>query len=286
MPSSSIEYPPQRRTRLVQPNPESVNKRKRRFMLGITFIVALLFVYHLIANQGGFRVKQVSISGNNRYTQDEIMTASGLNFQQNNVHTVSVNKIEKQLTRKLSYVKKVDISKDMMKRAVTIEITERAPAVLLKYLIKGDALFALVDSEGYVLEYKYGNPPSAPDAIVTIIGDNQSPIELEIGAQMLSDSVQLGLKVHRAAVHLTPEVARKLHTIDANQSDKITLQFDNLPVVWLASDLIDTGIHNINIFFAKYLISLQKRKPASSYRHGYLDARFEDALYWGGKKHG
>ena len=78
----------------------------------------------------------------------------------------------------------------------------------------------------------------------------------------------------------------RLHTIDANQPDKITLQFDNLPVVWLASDFIEAGFHHINIFFKREKIILQKRKSTSNRLGGYLDARFKDTIYWGNKQHG
>ncbi|MBI1924840.1 hypothetical protein HYR99_11405 [Candidatus Poribacteria bacterium] len=138
----------------------------------------------------------------------------------------------------------------------------------------------------------------------------------------------MGLTVLRSALSLTPEIVSQLQTIDANQPDKMILQFNNLPVVWLSSDLIETGLHQIVLFMKNQAalkkaeeeeqasIKTKKEKQASvkkkkkkqtavknrkkkqpsvktegveqvSHRlEEYLDARFEEAIYWGGKGDG
>ena len=266
--------------------PKLERKSWRIFTWAVVFTVGVLFIYHFISEQGFLSVKQIAIAGNTHYTQTEIITASGLNYQRDNVHTISARQIERELKQKLSYVKNADISKNVMKRSLTIQITEREPAAVLKYYLNGGLLFVLVDFEGYVLEYKYSSSPQAPDAIVTIIGAGQQISELQLGNRVFSDHVQLALKVLRVAVNLSPEMVSGLYTIDANQPDKITLQFDNLPVVWLASDFIEAGLHHIDLFFKQQRIILQKRKPTSNRLGDYLDARFKDAIYWGNKQRG
>jgi cell division septal protein FtsQ len=277
---SSRQFPTtQPKARLFPVHEKSSRKIERHLVLGITFAIALLFIYHLSSERGAFRVKQIAVSGSNRYTRTEIIAALGLSHRQSNVHTISESEIEKRIKQKLSYIKQANISKSVVKRSLTIEITERKPVALLKDPKNSEIRFVLVDLDGYMLEYTSSS--QAADAIVTIIGDGQQLPGL--GNQIDSDGVQLALKVIRVALSLTTKIVSALRTIDANQPDKITLQFSNLPVVWLSSDLIETKLYHVGLFMKNRTTLMKKGQKTSNPLNGYLDARFEDAVYWGGR---
>ena len=279
MRSPSRQFPTRPKVHLLPVRENSPRQVGRYLTLGIIFIIALLFIHHLTSAGGFFRVKWISIIGSDHYTRKEVIAASGLSPQRSNVHTLSGYEIEKRLKQQLSYVKQANISKSVLKRALTIEITEREPVALLKYPENSRVRFALVDLEGYILEYIELSP--APDVIVTIISDGwQLP---QLGTQVYSDGVQRALKVLRSTLSLTPEIASTLHTIDANQPDKITLQFSNFPVVWLSLDLIQAGIYHIGLFMKNRTTLLKEGQKISNPLNGYLDARFEEAIYWGGQ---
>ena len=106
-----------------------------------------------------------------------------------------------------------------------------------------ERVFVLVDLEGYVLEYIHSSQTS--DAIVTIIGSGERLPPL--GSLISSDNVQSALRVLNAAVTFS-EIISRLHTIDANHPDKITLQLTNLPIIWLASDLIENWASSYRTF--------------------------------------
>jgi hypothetical protein len=251
----------------------------RYLIIGITCIIGLLFIHYFTARVGLFRVKRISVSGNEHYTQKEVIAALDLSSRQSDVHTISRSAIEQRLKQKLSYVKQAHLSKSILKRSLTLEITEREPVALLKYPENSPIRFVLVDLEGYVLEYIESLPASS--SIVTIISaEQQVP---SVGDRVDSDSVQLALNVLNLALSLAPEVVSTLQTIDTNRPDKITLQFSNLPIVWISSDFIKTGIYHINLFMKNQAILTKKGQHTSNPLNGYLDARFDDAMYWGGQ---
>ena len=258
--------------------PEKSPRRFGRYLIvGITCVIGLLFI--LTSTGDFFRVKQISISGNEHYTQKEIIAALNLSPQHSHVHTISRSAIEQRLKQKLSYVKQAHISKSILKRSLTLEITEREPVALLKYPENRRIPFVLVDLEGYVLEYMESLPASG--SVITIISAGQQVPS--IGDQVDSDGVQLALKVLNLALSLTPEIVPILQTIDANQPDKITLKFNNVPIVWVSSDLIQTGIYHISLFIKNRAVLMRKGQHTSNPLNGYLDARFKDAVYWGGQ---
>ena len=279
MQSSSRQSSDQFKARIISAPENSSSHIGRYLTIGITCVVGLLFIHYLALEGGFFHVKQISVSGNEHYTQKEVIAALNLRPRQSDVHIISKSVIEQRLKQKLSYVKQAHISKSILKRSLTLEITERKPLALLKYPENSRIRFVLVDFEGYVLEYI--ELLSGSNSIVTIINNGQQPPN--VGDRVDAGSVQLALNVLKLALNLVPEVVSTLQTIDANQPDKITLQFSNLPIVWISSDSIKTGIDHINLFMKNQTVPAEKGQHTSNPLNGYLDARFEDAIYWGGR---
>lgn len=276
---SSLQFSNRFKDRLL-PVPEDPPRHVGRyFIIGIACIIGLLFIHYLISKVGFYRVKQIAVSGNKYYTQKEVIAALDLSPRQSDVHTISRSLIEKRLKQKLSYVKQAHISKNILKRSLTLEITEREPVALLKYSENSRISFVWIDLEGYVLEHVNSRPAS--DSAVTIIGAR--PQVPNVGDRVDSHSVQLALNVLNLALSLTPEIVPMLQTIDANQPDKITLEFSNVPIAWISSDLIKTGIYHISLFMKNQPALIKKGQQTSNPLNGYLDARFEDAIYWGGQ---
>ena len=278
MQSSSWQSSSQFKARFSAPE-QPPHRAGRYLIIGITCLIGLLFVHYLTLKFGFLRVKQISVSGNEHYTQKEVIAALDLSSRQSDVHTISRAVIEQRLKQKLSYVKQAHLSKSILKRSLTLEITEREPFALLKYSENSSIRFVLIDLEGYVLEYIESLPAS--NSIVTIISTEQHVPS--VGDRVDSDSVQLALNVLNLALSLAPEIVATLQTIDTNQPDKITLQFSNLPIVWISSDFIETGIYHIGLFIKNQTTFMEKGQHTSNPLDGYLDARFKDAIYWGGQ---
>ena len=276
---SSCQSSSQFKARLISAPEHPPRRVGRYFIIGITCVIGLLFIHYLTLKVGLFRVKQISVSGNVYYTQKEVIAALDLSSRQSNVHTISRSIIEQRLKQKLSYVKQAHLSKSILKRSLTLEITEREPVALLKYPENSPTRFVLVDLEGYVLEYMESLPASG--SIVTVI-TTELPVP-SVGDRVDSDTVQLALNVLNLALSLAPEIIPTLQTIDTNRPDKITLQFSNLPIVWISSDFIETGIYHIGLFIKNRTTLMKKGQHTPNPLDGYLDARFKDAIYWGGQ---
>ena len=279
MQSLSCQSSNQFKARLIAAPEKSPRRVGRYLIIGITCVIGLLFIHYLTLKVGFFRVKQISVSGNEHYTQKEVIAALDLSSRQSDVHTISRSAIEQRLKQKLSYVKQAHLSKSILKRSLMLEITEREPVALLKYPENSPIRFVLVDLEGYVLEYV--ESLLASSSIVTIISTEQQVPS--VGDRVDSDSVQLALNVLNLALSLAPEIVSTLQTIDTNRSDKITLRFSNLPIVWVSSDFIQTGIYHISLFIKNQTMLVEKGQRTSNPLNGYLDARFKDAIYWGGR---
>ena len=279
MQSSSCQFSNQFKARLISAPEKSPRRVGRYLIIGITCVIGLFFIHYLTLKVGFFRVKQISVSGNEHYTQKEVIAALDLRSRQSDVHTISRSVIEQRLKQKLSYVKQAHLSKSILKRSLTLEITEREPVALLKYPENSPIRFVLVDLEGYVLEY-IGSLPASSSIITIISTEQQVP---SVGDRVDSDSVQLALNVLNLALSLAPEIVPTLQTIDTNRPDKITLQFSNLPIVWISSDFIKTGIYHISLFIKDQMMFMETGQHTSNPLNGYLDARFKDAIYWGGR---
>lgn len=276
---SSLQFSNRFKDRLLSEPKDAPHHVGRYLIIGIACIIGLLFIHYLTSKAGFFRVKQIAVSGNAHYTRKEVIAALDLSPRHSDVHIISKSAIEKRLKQKLSYIKQAHISKNILKRSLTLEITEREPVALLKYSENSPSSFVLIDLEGYVLERV--NLQSDSDSIVTIIGaEQQVP---GVGDRVDSDSVQLALNVLNLALSLTPEIVPTLQTINANQPNKITLEFSNVPIAWISSDLIKTGIYHIGLFMKNQPALIKKGRQTSNPLNGYLDARFKDAIYWGGQ---
>ena len=279
MQSSSRQFSNKFKARVIQAPEKPPCLVGRYLIIGLTCVIGLLFIHYLTTKSGFFRVKRVSVAGNEHYTQKEVIAALDFSPRQSDVHTISGVAVEQRLKQKLSYVKQAHISKSILKRSLTLEITEREPVALLKYPEKSRVRYVLVDLEGYVLEYI--ESLSVPSSIVTIIcTERRIP---NVGNRVDSDSVQLALNVLNLVLSLVPEIVPTLQTIDANRPDKIALQFNNIPMVWISSDFIKSGVYHISLFMKNQVMLMETGQHTSNPLNGYLDARFKDAIYWGGQ---
>ena len=224
----------------------------------------------------------LELSGNIHYTDVQIYNVLGEKLE--NIVTDSEKQTADYLKESLSYIKEAHVVKHVMKRILTIEITERKPFALLQY---SDSSFFLVDREGHVLKNievgetdQWRSEGLEKMVILPVVGD-ESP---KIGTAVQRDEVKLGLEVLKTALLEESWLAAQIKVIDASNFQKIKLQINALPVpVWLAGDAIESGLHQI-------VLLLKQHKPRileligenQSKTQPYLDVRYQDTLYLGG----
>lgn len=113
---------------------------------GILTLVVLVLV-SVLGVTLFFRVQEVSVTGNTKYTSEEVVAASGI-LEGDNLVTLSNGTVASQIRANLPYVEDVRVEKKLPNR-VAISVTETAAT----YEVTGeDGSLWLVSSEGKVLE--------------------------------------------------------------------------------------------------------------------------------------
>ena len=263
----------------------------RRVVFIVAILLTLSFIGKIALSFFGAEYVSLELSGNMHYTDVQIYDALGKQLQ--NIVTDSEEQTSIYLKQHLSYIKDAHVTKHVMKRMLTIEITEREPFALLRVKptanasINRNSSFFLVDSEGHVLKHieKRDTDPQISEQFRKMVVLKAVSDELpKVGAAVRIPEVALGLEILKTALLQERNLATQIESIDASDSRKIKLQLDAFPVsVWLAADAIESGLHHIALFLKQYKIRvLQLIRENSVETQPYLDARFDDTVYLGG----
>ncbi len=286
--------------------------RVRRITIIGTVIVTMLFFTRILLGFFDFEHVHVSINlaANSHYKEGDIYNVLGDNLS--NIITDSEAKTATYLKDSMSYVKDAYVSKNFVKRQLTIEITERVPFARLKYItevnkkdIKNDKKimkekdihkFYLIDEAGYVLQLIKTETHNN----LTLILDEAAK-EPEIGKQVKTGTTQRGIQILKHVRLKKPGLRKHIKSIDARISNKIIIHTNILPMpAWIDSDKFENGLHHITLFIKhnglhllqRYLQRVKqnnlKNKPARTKTETiedkitYIDARYEDTLFLGG----
>ena len=225
-----------------------------------------------------------------------------------NIITDSESKTATYLKNNLSYVKDAYVTKNYAKRQLSVEITERIPFARVQYIqslgkkskdVQANSkempktdTFYLIDGVGHVLE----SIQREDFTHKTLILDEGIHLP-EIGKQLKSGTTHRGIQILKLVINRKPELRKNIRSIDARISDKIIVELANLPMpVWIASDMLETGLDNVGLFIQQQgLLILQHKKynlttknrmgkkvnPLPD-KYTYLDSRYEDTLFIGG----
>ncbi len=283
-------------------------RARRTIILGI-IVITLLFIGKIILSFFNFERVSFALFGNMHYTEGQIYDVLGENLD--NIVTDSEAETARYLKDNLSYIKDVNVTKNLVKRQLTIQVTERKVLAYLNLRLVDDPTtdyapssnkkqkkeyFYLIDQEGYILE---SIKPEHCDKLtkITDVGEHIP----KIGKQVKSPTTQLGIQVLKHVRSRKPDIAKDLLCIEARDAKKILIQIRSLPIqVWIAADMVEAGFHNLSLFINQQALSTlqnqglfpvenkkshrdtgSKQKPSLS-KYTYLDARYKDILYLGG----
>lgn len=263
----------------------------RRIVFIVAIVLTLSFISKTVLSFFGAEYVSLELSGNMHYTDLQIYDALGKQLQ--NIVTDSEEQTVNYLKENLSYIKDVSVTKHVMKRLLTIEITEREPFAILRFDSTADVpvdrngSFFLVDSAGHVLKHidRQEAGPLIPEPFGEMVVLKVKADEIpKVGTAIKMSEVVLGLEVLKTALFRERTLATQIESIDAGDPQKIKLQLDAFPVsVWLAADTIELGLHHIALFLKHRKTEVLKLIRESSVEvQPYLDARFQDTMYLGG----
>ncbi len=127
--------------------PMSDSKRRRRNILFYSILIAvMLIVFGVLSLTVLFHIAQIEVEGENYYSEQRIISATGIQLQDNMFRT-NMAKIEQRLTKELPRIKSVNIRRVLMNKIV-IEVVEAEPVGVVP--IGGD--YVVLDADSKVLE--------------------------------------------------------------------------------------------------------------------------------------
>ena len=269
----------------------------RRVIFIVAIVVTFAFIAKIVLSFFGAEYVSFELSGNAHYTDVEIYDI--LAEQLGNIVTDSEAQTEKYLRENLSYIKEANVSKHVMKRLFTIEITEHEPFALLRFyegfknppVLSRNAdqacSFFLLDVDGHVLERIDVGEMGVPvdkrfEGMVTFLAAGETLPK--VGSIVQDSGIHVAAEVLKSAMLHQPELARQIETIDASRAQQIKIRIETLPLpIWIAADAIEVGLHHVPLFLKQHkerILELLKAHPDAT--QPYLDARFEDSIYLGG----
>ncbi|MGB7605611.1 MAG: FtsQ-type POTRA domain-containing protein [Lutisporaceae bacterium] len=111
----------------------------------IFYLVIIVFSIAFLLTSSLFNIKTITVTGNVRVSQQEIIRLSDLSYQQN-IFRINTKDTMKSIFQN-PYIKRIKINR-VLPNVINIDIIERKPLVLVPYV--GSYLF--VDQEGIVVE--------------------------------------------------------------------------------------------------------------------------------------
>ena len=91
----------------------------------------------------------------------------------------------------------------------------------------------------------------------------------------------LAVKTLRNIRDIIPDAYADIVCINASNPKKTSLQLQNGAVVWLSADYLVEGLRNFHTVFHELQLAKQSREVEEEYK--YMDARFNNMVYCGGK---
>ena len=117
-------------------------KKRRKILLPILVVFIAIII---LAMSGIFNVKEISVSGIDKLTENEVISLSGIQINEN-TFKLRLSKLEEKI-KENPYVKTAKIKRKLPNK-LQINIEERT----IKYLIQIADSYLYIDSQGYILE--------------------------------------------------------------------------------------------------------------------------------------
>ena len=197
------------------------NKRKRRNRgrFGILYQFLSLVIILVVIAAGCvvfFRVDEVTVDGESKYTAEEIIAASGIE-QGDNLFLISPVQTGRTIASVLPYVDNVNVRR-ALPDGVVITVTECMPAAV----IQGNGSWWIIDAKGKVLEQTASGTGAAVVSGLTAL----LPVEGTRLAVEDADSAKLNSLLQLLRAFSDRGMAEKVSSIDLTSTANIILEYD------------------------------------------------------------
>lgn len=243
-------------------NEKKVDKKntiKIKILKCLSVVILLMVAVILFMLSPIFNVKDIVVEGTEKLVQEEIISLSQINIDEN---TFKINK--KQVIKRIqenTYVETVNINRELPS-TVKIKIKERTPQYIIQ-IANGNVY---IDSKGYILEI------STEMLQLPILNGYETSIESIIdfkNTKKLSDSDCAKIEVVNQIIESATnnEILQYITAIDISNIENITLNLDGEKKV---AYLGDGSNANLRILYLKKMINEEAGKEGEAFINGDL----------------
>ena len=189
-------------------------QKKKNMLLSYTILAVVLVVALCVGVFVFFKVGEIKVTGNKKYTPAEIITASGIELG-DNLYSCSSGKAERLITSTKPYVKSVSF-KHSLPDVLIIEVTETKPV----YAFAKAGKYTICDDSLKVLEVTNKLPSGA--ALVSGVGIEETPV----GKIAKFDKEKKGELVKSVQSELYKAGVKNLSAVDVKSDVDIKVVYD------------------------------------------------------------
>lgn len=215
------------KSKKVSTKPKSKNykneKEAEKKQKKMVHVLEALFIFIILIAAGLFMflspvfdIKKISIKGNSKVTEQEILSLSSINLEEN-TFTYRMSEIAKNVKRQ-PYIEDVKV-KRILPSEIEIEVSERTPSFMIAI---GNA-FAYISNQGYFLEIS-----ETKLEIPILVGYETKLEEIIPGARLMKEDLQkLEILLHIMESAKNNELADKITQINIEDKNNIVLFLEN-----------------------------------------------------------
>jgi len=211
------------------------NARKKFFLFlkilfALIFFGALVFGANYFYNSSYFRIKEITVSGNNFYKPEEILKQASVQTGVN-IFEVDKKNVEGSLTGNLVRLKSASIKKIFPDR-IEINILERKPFLIAVY----SSMFYILDNEGIVLEALSGKIPDEYKSLILV--KNGLRYYPETGEKIAKKNILSCADIYGSLDLEIKKMIREAYISDSPGQDIIMVTVDSKQIIFGTSDKI------------------------------------------------
>jgi len=210
---------------------DRVKKRKRRRWIGyIAFLILVLAGAAVLCLAMFFRTQEIVVTGNERYTTEELIGASGIQLEQN-IFSVDRERTAAQIKSAFSYLEEVRVV-PVMPTTMEIRVVESVPQLMV---VNSAGSYSLLSTGGRIIEQCVG---LAGEELPLVLGTDFSWCGQGDYPEVLPPEVtDRRHKEHREATERELEAVRVMQTLHYITASAEATGFTGIGYIDVSDDL-------------------------------------------------
>lgn len=196
---------------------ENIRKRKKKLKIIKYFSIITLFVIVVLITMFSplFNIKTITITGNNIVSENEIISLSQIQIEEN-TYKVSSSRTSKNIKQN-AYIESVNIKRKLPSEII-IQVKEREPIFTIEY----GPSYIYIDKQGYMLDIVNENP-----SLPILQGIETESEKYKVGNRLdIEDLKKLGIVLQIMESATSNEIGDLITRIDISNDKNYTLIFE------------------------------------------------------------